>query len=100
MRATCLAIFFFCSQIATIRLIIQNVPGGKVSILRGRSICHSKQKNVYVYVLFRTVSEMELVYCTDDQHARSSHELQSALMLTVEFSKNVSDSVNCTNFVT
>jgi hypothetical protein len=27
------------------------------------------------------------VHCTDEQHAMSSHELQSALMLTVEFSK-------------
>jgi hypothetical protein len=42
-------------------------------------------------VLFRTVSEIELflctVLCTDEQHAMSSPELQSALMLTVEFSK-------------
>jgi hypothetical protein len=41
----------------------------------------------------RTVSEIELfhctvtVHCTDEQHAMSSYELQSALMLTVEFSK-------------
>jgi hypothetical protein len=27
------------------------------------------------------------VHCTNEQHAMSSHELQSALMLTVEFSK-------------
>jgi hypothetical protein len=27
------------------------------------------------------------IQCTDEQHAMSSHELQSALMLTVEFSK-------------
>jgi hypothetical protein len=26
-------------------------------------------------------------HCTDEQHAMSSHELQSALMLAVEFSK-------------
>jgi hypothetical protein len=26
-------------------------------------------------------------HCTDEQHAMSSHELQSVLMLTVEFSK-------------
>jgi hypothetical protein len=40
--------------------------------------------------LFRTVSEREsyfTVHCTDEQHAMSSHELQSALMLTVKFSK-------------
>jgi methylphosphotriester-DNA--protein-cysteine methyltransferase len=28
------------------------------------------------------------VRCKDEQHAMSSQELQSALMLTVEFSKN------------
>jgi hypothetical protein len=27
------------------------------------------------------------VHCTDEQHAMSSHELQRALMLMVEFSK-------------
>jgi hypothetical protein len=27
------------------------------------------------------------VHCTDEQHAMSAHELQSALKLTVEFSK-------------
>jgi hypothetical protein len=27
------------------------------------------------------------VHCTDEQRAMSSHELKSALMLTVEFSK-------------
>jgi hypothetical protein len=27
------------------------------------------------------------VYCTDEQHAMSSHELQSTLMLMAEFSK-------------
>jgi hypothetical protein len=27
------------------------------------------------------------VHCTDEQHNLSSHELQSALMLTVEFSE-------------
>jgi hypothetical protein len=47
----------------------------------------------------QTVSEVELFYCTvhctDEQHAMSSHELQSALMLTGEFSN-----VNCTNFAT
>jgi hypothetical protein len=47
----------------------------------------SKYVCIYIYVLFRTVSEVELFHCTDEQHAMSSHELQSALMLTVEFSK-------------
>jgi hypothetical protein len=43
---------------------------------------------IYTCVLFRTVSEIEYtVHCTDKQHAMSSHELQSALMLKVEFSK-------------
>jgi hypothetical protein len=42
---------------------------------------------IYTCVLFRTVSEIELFHCTEEQHAMSSHELQSALMLTVEFSK-------------
>jgi hypothetical protein len=57
------------------------VPEVKVSILGGHSTGHSKQK----------VSEIELfhytVHCTDEQHAMSSHALQSPLMLTVEFSK-------------
>jgi hypothetical protein len=50
---------------------IQNVPGGKVTILGSHSIGHSKQKSIYIYVcvLFGTVSEI------------------SALMLPVEFSK-------------
>jgi hypothetical protein len=63
---------------------IQSVSGGKVSILGGHSIGHSKQENIYV---LRTVSEIELFHCTDEQHAMFSHELQSALMVTVEFSK-------------
>jgi hypothetical protein len=37
--------------------------------------------------LFRTVSEIELFHCTDEQHAVSAHELQNSLMLTVEFAK-------------
>jgi hypothetical protein len=31
-------------------MFIQDVPGGKVSILLGHSIGHSKQNNVYVHV--------------------------------------------------
>jgi hypothetical protein len=80
-------------------LRIQNVAEGKVSIVGGHSIGHSKQKKncICTCVLFRTVSEIELFHCTvvsmyvkmhsDEQHAMSSHELQSALMLTVEFSE-------------
>jgi hypothetical protein len=43
---------------------IQGVQGGKVNILGGHSIGHSKQKSVYVHVLFQTVSEVELFHCT------------------------------------
>jgi hypothetical protein len=45
---------------------IQSVPGGKVSILGGHSMGLSKQK-IYViniWVLFRTVSEIELFHST------------------------------------
>jgi hypothetical protein len=50
-----------------------------VNILGGHSIGHSKQKSVYM----------------------SSHELQSALMVTVEFSKMyLLYEVSCTDFVT
>jgi hypothetical protein len=31
---------------------IQNVPVGKVNILGGHSICHSKQESVYVHVSY------------------------------------------------
>jgi hypothetical protein len=50
---------------------IQSVPGGKVSILGGRSISHSKKKSVCICtcVLFWTVSEIELFHCIDKQHA-------------------------------
>jgi hypothetical protein len=44
----------------------------------------SKKKSVYVHVSY---SEIELFHCTGEQHAMSSHELQNALMLTVEVSK-------------
>jgi hypothetical protein len=40
---------------------IQSVPGGKVNILGGHSIGHSKQK-VYTSILFGTVSERELFH--------------------------------------
>jgi hypothetical protein len=42
---------------------IQGVPGGKVSILGGLSIGHSKQNRVYI-CLIRTVSRIELFQCT------------------------------------
>ena len=42
----------------------EDVPGGKVNILGGHSICYSKQKCLCAHVLFRTVSEIELFECT------------------------------------
>jgi hypothetical protein len=38
---------------------IQGIPGGKVNILGGHSIRHSKQKSVHVCVLFQKVDEIE-----------------------------------------
>jgi hypothetical protein len=61
-----------------------------------RIICDYGHKNrcktdllncICTCVVFRKVSEIQLFHCTDEQYAMSSHELQSALMLTVEFSK-------------
>jgi hypothetical protein len=59
--------------------IIQGVPRGKVNILGGHNIGHSKQKSVHVHVTF---SEQFLrysyftiqctVHCTDKQHTMSS----------------------------
>jgi hypothetical protein len=47
------------------RLDAQNVPGGKVNILEGHNIGHSKQKKyICTCVLFRTVSEISLFHCT------------------------------------
>jgi hypothetical protein len=75
-------------------VFIQSVPGGKVNILGGHNISHSKQGIAYVHVSyserFPRYSHFTVHYtvrCTDEQHAMSSHDLQSALMLTVEFSK-------------
>jgi hypothetical protein len=62
---------------------IQSVPGGKANILGGHSIGHSKQKECICTGVLR----FHTVHCADEQHAMSSHEFQSALMLTVEFSK-------------
>jgi hypothetical protein len=44
---------------------VQNVPGGTDNVLRGNIIGNSKQK-IYICtcVLFRTISEIELVHCT------------------------------------
>jgi hypothetical protein len=72
----------------------QTVQGGKVQYSRTHSIAHSKQKSVYVLVSYSErfprysyFTVQYTVHCTDEQHAMSSHKLQSALMLTVEFSK-------------
>jgi hypothetical protein len=56
--------------------VTQGVPGGKVSILRGRNIGRSKQK-ICTCVLFRTVSEIKKeilrtvsntdIYCSSDK---------------------------------
>jgi hypothetical protein len=74
--------------------VIQSAPGGKVSIVGGHSIDHSRQENVYVHASYSErvpgwswVSAQHTVHGTDEQHAMSSLELQSALMLMVEFSK-------------
>jgi hypothetical protein len=46
-----------------VHLLIQNVPGGNVNILGG-PIGHSKQKLcIHTCVVFRTVSEISLLYC-------------------------------------
>jgi hypothetical protein len=73
---------------------IQDVPGGNVNILESHSISHSKQKSVYVYVhvSYSERFPKELYFTVQytvqtSKHDMSSHELQSALVLTVEFSK-------------
>jgi hypothetical protein len=73
---------------------IQNVPGGKVNILGGHNTGHSKHRSVYVQVSYieqfprqSYFTVQYSVHCTDEQLAMSSHKLQSALMLTVEFSQ-------------
>jgi hypothetical protein len=62
---------------------IQDVLGGRVNILGGHSIGHSKQ--VYRYIC--PIPNCNTVHCIDEKHVMFSHELQSVLMLTVEFSK-------------
>jgi hypothetical protein len=48
-------------------------------------------KNMYAYVYyserFPRYSYFAIVLCTDEQHAVSLHELQSALILKMEFSQ-------------
>jgi hypothetical protein len=71
----------------------QSIPGGKIIILGGHSIRCSKRK-VYIYMScskwFTRYGNFTVRYTlhgTDEQHAISSHELQSALMLTVDSRK-------------
>jgi hypothetical protein len=56
---------FSTSSVELSGVYIQIVPGGKVSILWGHSIDHSKHKIcVCTCVLFQTVSEVKLFNCT------------------------------------
>jgi hypothetical protein len=61
---------------------IQDVLGAKVNIMVVHSIGHSKQNSVYVDVSYAERFPRYScfsVHCTDEQHAMSSRELQSAL---------------------
>jgi hypothetical protein len=73
---------------------IQSVPGGNASILEVHSIGHSKEENIYIHVAYcerfprYCYSTVQCtLHCTDKQHTMSSHQLQIALRLMVEFSK-------------
>jgi hypothetical protein len=75
------------------RSALQDVPGRKVNILGAYIVDHSKGEIIYIYIYIYICSHglkrtiwLHAVHCTE-QHAISSLELQSALMLTVEFSK-------------
>jgi hypothetical protein len=46
----------------------------------------SKKAYMYMYPIPNGLRDTA-IHCTNEQHAMSSHELQSALILTVEFSK-------------
>jgi hypothetical protein len=56
-------VFTYCNtgSLVICNAVIRSVPGGKVNILGGHSIGHSKQKSLYVRVLFRTVSQTEIL---------------------------------------
>jgi hypothetical protein len=54
--------------------------------------------NGFRYAATSHYSTQYTVHCADEHHAMSSHELRSALILMVEFSKLYW--VNCTNFIT
>jgi hypothetical protein len=56
-----------CCRKKSIALYYAGVPEGKVNIVGGNRIGHSKQKKkmcICTCVLFRTVSEIELFHCT------------------------------------
>jgi hypothetical protein len=64
------------------------------SIFREVTVSVILSKNVYMYMYpipnsyrDRAITLYRTVHCTEEQHAMSSRELQSPLMLTVEFSK-------------
>jgi hypothetical protein len=88
-----------CVQICTnTHMCMYTGVSGEKSIFWEVIVSVILRKNcVCTYVLFRTVSEIELFHViaslrkvkmhSDEQHAMSSHELQRALMLKVEFSK-------------
>jgi hypothetical protein len=51
-----------------------------------------EERSIFWEVMESAILSIKVQYiarCTDEQHAKSSHELQSALMLRVEFSKIV-----------
>jgi hypothetical protein len=78
-----------------IQIVVQNVPGRKVNIWEVIvSVFLRKKRSVYVHVSYSErfpresyVTVEYRLYSTDEQHAMSSHELRSGLMLMVKFSK-------------
>jgi hypothetical protein len=62
---------------------IQSVSGGKVNILGGHSIGHSKVSETKLFYVIACIKECSQTIFTPCPR----NELQSALMLTVEFSK-------------
>jgi hypothetical protein len=64
-------------------MYIYDVPGGNVTILGG----HSEYKYVYMcHIPNACQNRANRVHCTSEQHAISSHESQSTLILTSESS--------------
>jgi hypothetical protein len=69
----------------------QSILGEEVNILGGHSISYSKQKCVYVHVTysvrFQRFTTQYTEHCTDEEHAMTSHELERAVILTVDCSR-------------